>query len=417
MPWFFLLLALAAFAVAFKTTSVALAVDLPAGRARPARGLGDGPAGAARRQPAPATTALMLDPQELRRLREQAEARRAAAADASTASRPQPDALPRRRRSRLGCWRHDRAQRQRQQDRGAAQFARRPRARRRRAPRAPASTPARTASPCTRARMQRHIRADDVLALAALTREYGVEFNLEGNPFAPPRAGLSRIPRACANRRGRRRRRWCPTAMAQLTSDHGFDFVRDADALRPHDRRTEGAGLPGQPVRRCRRRSVERAAAIGADRIEIYTGPYAEAFAAGDADGPLRLCADTARRAQARGLGRQCRPRSRARRTSAPSCDAVPDVLEVSIGHALIGEALYDGLAATVARYLAIVSARQRGLTARTAGTSRLQRALRPDVARIGIACVARCASCRTNAILRHLGVLRQPPCTLATAW
>jgi pyridoxine 5-phosphate synthase len=56
----------------------------------------------------------------------------------------------------------------------------------------------------------RHIRHDDVLALAQLCREYGVEFNLEGNPFAPPRAGYAGFH---ALRCFPRRRRWCPTAM------------------------------------------------------------------------------------------------------------------------------------------------------------------------------------------------------------
>src|SRR5690606_6680492 len=93
-----------------------------------------------------------------------------------------------------------------------------------------------------------------------------------------------------------------PDGDAQLTSDHGFDFARDAEALRPLVAALKSLG--------CRvslfadaGSAVERAAAIGADRVELYTGPYAEACAAGDPATVLAACADTARRAQAAGRG------------------------------------------------------------------------------------------------------------------
>ena len=78
----------------------------------------------------------------------------------------------------------------------------------------------------------RHIRADDVFALAELTREYGVEFNLEGNPFAPPRPGYPGFVALCEQVRPAQAT-LVPDGDAQLTSDHGFDFARDAEALRP----------------------------------------------------------------------------------------------------------------------------------------------------------------------------------------
>jgi pyridoxine 5'-phosphate synthase PdxJ len=61
---------------------------------------------------------------------------------------------------------------------------------------------------------RRHITAEDVLALSTLTRARGVEFNIEGNPFAPPREGYPGCCR-CANRPARRRPPWCPMAMAR----------------------------------------------------------------------------------------------------------------------------------------------------------------------------------------------------------
>jgi len=127
----------------------------------------------------------------------------------------------------------------------------------------------------------RHTRAEDVYALAGLTREYGVEFNLEGNPFAPPRPGYPGFLALCEQVRPAQAT-LVPDGDAQLTSDHGFNFARDAEALAPLvatlralDCRVSLFADTGA--------DVARAAAIGAARIELYTGPYAEAFAEGAA--------------------------------------------------------------------------------------------------------------------------------------
>ena len=204
----------------------------------------------------------------------------------------------------------------------------------------------------------RHIRADDVLALAELTREYAVEFNLEGNPFAPARAGYPGFAQLCAQARPAQAT-LVPDSDGQLTSDHGFDFARDADALRPRIAELKALGCrvslfvdAGDPL-------LEQAAAVGADRIELYTGPFAEAHAAGNVDGAraaatLGLCADSARRAQAVGLGVNA-GHDLSQANLGDFLRGVPQVLEVSIGHALIGEALHAGLTATVRHYLAII--------------------------------------------------------------
>lgn len=199
----------------------------------------------------------------------------------------------------------------------------------------------------------RHVRSDDVLALAALTREYGVEFNLEGNPFAPPRDGYPGFQALCAAARPAQAT-LVPDGDAQLTSDHGFDFARDGAALQPLVAALKALG--------CRvslfadaGADAALAAGTGADRIELYTGPFAEAFAAGRADQVLPACARTARAAAAAGLGVNA-GHDLNQANLGPFLAAVPDVQEVSIGHALIGEALYDGLAVTVRRYLALVA-------------------------------------------------------------
>ena len=100
---------------------------------------------------------------------------------------------------------------------------------------------------------------------------------------------------------------------------------------------------------------LERAAALGADRIEIYTGPWAEGYAAGRPQAALEACADTARRASVAGLGVNA-GHDLSQANLGAFLDAVPAVQEVSIGHALIGEALYAGLDATVRSYLTILA-------------------------------------------------------------
>src|SRR5690606_10563207 len=99
---------------------------------------------------------------------------------------------------------------------------------------------------------------------------------------------------------------------------------------------------------------VESAAEAGADRIEIYTGPYAQAHAAGDASGALAACADTARLARAAGLGVNA-GHDLSQSNLRDFLSAIPLIEEVSIGHALVSESLYEGLAPTVRRYLALL--------------------------------------------------------------
>lgn len=199
----------------------------------------------------------------------------------------------------------------------------------------------------------RHIRAADVLALAALCRERAVEFNIEGNPFAPPREGYPGFHALCAQAMPAQAT-LVPDGDGQLTSDHGFDFAADGTRLRPHVAALKELGCrvslfvdPGDP-------DVAQAKAVGADRVELYTGPFAEAFARGEADAAAS-CAETARRARDAGLGVNAGHDLNQANLGA-FLAAVPGVLEVSIGHALIDESLYAGLDATVRAYLRILA-------------------------------------------------------------
>ena len=202
---------------------------------------------------------------------------------------------------------------------------------------------------------QRHVRADDVHALAALTREYAVEFNIEGNPFAPPRPGYPGFIELCAQARPAQAT-LVPDGDGQLTSDHGFDFVRDAARLQPLVAQLKTLGCRVSLFADAGCAGLDEAARIGADRIELYTGPYAEAFAAGDSTAAA-ACADTARAAQALGLGVNA-GHDLSQANLGAFLAGVPGVLEVSIGHALIDEALHAGLDATVRAYLRILAGR-----------------------------------------------------------
>ena len=197
----------------------------------------------------------------------------------------------------------------------------------------------------------RHIRHDDVLALAALCRDR-VEFNIEGNPFAGPRDGYAGLlPLAALTRPTQ-----CtlvPDGDGQLTSDHGFTPETDAERLRPLVAELKSLGCRVSVFVDAGVQRLDLFAAIGVDRIELYTGPYAEAFADGAPDTALAAFADSARAAQALGIGVNA-GHDLSQANLGRFLDAVPQVLEVSIGHALIGEALHDGLDATVRRYLAI---------------------------------------------------------------
>ncbi len=191
---------------------------------------------------------------------------------------------------------------------------------------------------------QRHIRVDDVDRIATVLGS--VEYNIEGNPFAPPRGsypGFTELVRRARPAQAT----LVPDGDAQLTSDHGFDLARDAARLEPLVRLFVDAGVP----------DVERVAEIGADRIEIYTEPFASAFAAGDVSRALDDCVQTATRARAAGLGVNA-GHDLNQQNLGTLVSAIPFLDEVSIGHALFGEALYDGLTETVKRYLAILARR-----------------------------------------------------------
>ncbi len=196
---------------------------------------------------------------------------------------------------------------------------------------------------------QRHIRARDVPLVAAVLG--GAEFNIEGNPFAPARGSYpGYIELVRANRP--QQATLVPDGDGQITSDHGFDLRADAARLAPLVRELRALGCRVSLFVDADVAEVERAAEIGAQRIEIYTEPYARAFALGDYARELEQCARLAERARACGLGVNA-GHDLNRQNLVPLRRAIPFLAEVSIGHALISEAVYEGLAQTIRGYLA----------------------------------------------------------------
>ena len=211
---------------------------------------------------------------------------------------------------------------------------------------------------------RRHIRPGDVerLATAIQGRSGDVadaalrrcEFNIEGNPFAGPREGYPGFVELVLAARPDQVT-LVPDGDAQVTSDHGWDLVRDGSRLEPIIARLRAAGCRVSLFMDVDHPDLAAAASVGADRIELYTGPYARAFAAGEAGAALAACARATERAAAAGLGVNA-GHDLDQANLGPLLAAAPRIAEVSIGHALFGEALYDGLAETVRRYLAILA-------------------------------------------------------------
>ena len=207
----------------------------------------------------------------------------------------------------------------------------------------------------------RHARADDVLALAAFAAGRGAEMNVEGNPFeGPGRTGGYAFPGFVELVREARpaQATLVPDAVGQLTSDHGWAVgpdgaFRDAARLASVIVELQGAGCRVSLFVDADARAVRAAAGVGADRVELYTGPFAHAFARGDAGAALGACAEAAEAARAAGIGLNA-GHDLDLANLGPFLAAVAGVDEVSIGQALVADALERGMADTVAAYVAI---------------------------------------------------------------
>lgn len=198
----------------------------------------------------------------------------------------------------------------------------------------------------------RHIRRSDVHELAQLLQAWpAVEFNIEGNPFEPPLLELARAvrPQQCT---------LVPDDPGALTSDHGWDLARDGGRLQPMVAELKSLGIRVSLFMDPLPAAMATVAATGADRVELYTEPYARAFASASQAVVLSQYAHAARSAQSAGLA--VNAGHDLNRENLPAFLAgVPGVAEVSIGHALIADALELGLAVAVREYLNVIEAVQ----------------------------------------------------------
>lgn len=191
----------------------------------------------------------------------------------------------------------------------------------------------------------RHVRAPDVAALAELLRRWpAAEFNIEGNPFHQLMEYVRQVrPHQCT---------FVPDETGAFTSDHGWDLVRDGARLRPLIDEAKRLGVRVSLFMDPVPEAMPMAAQLGADRVELYTEPYARAFATSEQEALLARYREAATAALAAGLGVNA-GHDLNLANLAPFLRVVPGVSEVSIGHALIADALEFGLAETVRRYQA----------------------------------------------------------------
>ena len=193
----------------------------------------------------------------------------------------------------------------------------------------------------------RHVRGDDVRDLAALLAKWpAAEFNIEGNPFHQLRDYVRAVrPHQCT---------FVPDDTGAFTSDHGWDLARDGDRLRPVIEEVRALGVRVSLFMDPLPEAMAPARELGADRVELYTEPYAHAFGTPRQAVELARYRAAALAAQAVGLG--VNAGHDLNRDNLPTfLSTVTGVLEVSIGHALTADALEFGMAATVRMYLAAI--------------------------------------------------------------
>ena len=193
---------------------------------------------------------------------------------------------------------------------------------------------------------QRHIRPSDVYDLVEVVTP--VEFNIEGNPFEASYMEIVRKvkPTQCT---------LVPDAPDTFTSDSGWDLTKDGDRLLPI---IEELHALGSRVSLFMDPDIEQISLVPttkAERIELYTEPYATAFRENkDLQATFQRYAEAAQKAQELGLGVNA-GHDLNLDNLAKFC-SIPNILEVSIGHALTAEALEMGLSNTVKQYLKILS-------------------------------------------------------------
>ena len=205
---------------------------------------------------------------------------------------------------------------------------------------------------------QRHICVTDVSTLADYVRiiQQRIEFNIEGNPFSTTQKGhgaLSDYPGLMSLIATARpdQATLVPDTSDQLTSDHGFDLTKDGERLKPILNQLRAWKVRSSLFMDPDLKQIELAKKVGADRIELYTGPYALAFktSPSEASRSLARYREAAEFAQSIGLG--VNAGHDLNLDNLPSFLSIGGIAEVSIGHALTVDALLSGYKQAVLDY------------------------------------------------------------------
>ena len=186
---------------------------------------------------------------------------------------------------------------------------------------------------------ERHITFKDAYDLKPIVQ---TEFNIEGNPNSKfLNMVLELRPHQCT---------LVPDSIGQLTSDHGWDTIQHRDFLTEVIKNLKGKGIRVSIFVDPIEQFIEGAKDVDADRIELYTGPYAHMFD-DDKERAMQPYIEAARYAQQIGLGINAGHDLDLNNLKYFN-DHIPELEEVSIGHALISDSLYFGLQNTIQMYL-----------------------------------------------------------------
>jgi pyridoxine 5-phosphate synthase len=201
---------------------------------------------------------------------------------------------------------------------------------------------------------QRHIRPSDVRQLATLVSSINtVEFNIEGNPFAEPEAdypGLLALveetqPDQCT---------LVPDSNHQLTSDHGFDLKNQGDELIPIIQQIKSLGVRVSLFMDPDLEQIQLASQVGADRIELYTGPYAAAWGTDAFENIFQQHAAAAKLANSLNLG--VNAGHDLNLDNLGKFAEIENLLEVSIGHAFTVDSINRGMPSAISAYKALLA-------------------------------------------------------------